>query len=574
MNTAYSFQTAYSYIRFSSRAQAAGDSLRRQVADAEAWCERNSVILDRGASFRDLGTSAWLGDHRKNPDRHALAAFLRLAEPGPSRKILPGSCLIVETLCRLTREHIQPALQLVLTILQAGIRIVQLRPSEAIYDDQSGPLQIMQMILELMRANSESETKSIRVSAAWAQKRLDAREKLKPMTPCIPPWLDIEDGKFRIVEEKAATVRRIFNLTIHGMGSLEIVRRFVLEKVPPVGRLGKWAPGTIRHWLRSRSVLGEYQPTTRGRGERKLDGEPIQGYYPAIVDEKTWALARSVVIARTVHRGKYGAYVNVFAGLLHDAVHGGSYYAMSSVTRQGQRNRYIINHEGKDGRQACTTFLFEIFESAIIKHLPEIPASELTYDSDGIEDLAVLVGQKRDAEQRLKKIEENLEECGDSQALARVARKIEARIAEIDAQIAQKRQLSASSIIEDWTDAADLSKAIAESDDPHEARLRLRSILRRTVSGIWLVVTKIPGQSDRYCAAQIFFQNSDASRIFLIWYRAACRLRPERMSESIDWTNANPEIDLRKPHEARRLLDFLLASPPFQSRRRGRRGKP
>ena len=151
----------YSYIRFSTKEQIKGDSRRRQTEATRAWCERNGARLDDGTTFQDLGKSAYLGEHRKNPDRHALAAFLKLVETG---RIPRGSCLVVESLDRLTREHIQAALLLILGLLQAGIRIVQLSPQEMAYDDKSEAHAIMLMIVELMRGHSESKMKSDRAS--------------------------------------------------------------------------------------------------------------------------------------------------------------------------------------------------------------------------------------------------------------------------------------------------------------------------------------------------------------------------------------------------------------------------
>ena len=95
---------AYSYIRFSTDEQRRGDSLRRQTEAALAWCQRNCVTLDTSLTLHDLGTSAYTGSHRKNPDRNALAAFLRLVEQG---KVLRGSYLIVESLDRLTARAYQ-----------------------------------------------------------------------------------------------------------------------------------------------------------------------------------------------------------------------------------------------------------------------------------------------------------------------------------------------------------------------------------------------------------------------------------------------------------------------------------
>src|SRR6516164_5727831 len=93
---------AYSYVRFSHPDQAKGDSLRRQTEAAAAWCKKNGVSLDTATTFRDLGRSAYTGAHRTNPDRHALAAFLKLVESG---KVPHGSYLVLENLDRLSREE-------------------------------------------------------------------------------------------------------------------------------------------------------------------------------------------------------------------------------------------------------------------------------------------------------------------------------------------------------------------------------------------------------------------------------------------------------------------------------------
>src|SRR5262245_40837291 len=89
---------AFSYIRFSHPDQAKGDSLRRQTEAARDWCGRNGLCLDETTTLRDLGRSAYTGKHRSNPDRHALAAFLKLIEQG---KVPRGSFLIIENLDRL-----------------------------------------------------------------------------------------------------------------------------------------------------------------------------------------------------------------------------------------------------------------------------------------------------------------------------------------------------------------------------------------------------------------------------------------------------------------------------------------
>src|SRR3954453_3798890 len=123
---------AYSYVRFSSPEQAKGDSLRRQTELRDGWLTRNAVRLDASLTLEDKGVSGFTGEHRGNPDRHALAAFVDLVKKG---RITRGSYLIVESLDRLSREDILPALTLILDLIQSGIRIVQLLPVEMIYDE-------------------------------------------------------------------------------------------------------------------------------------------------------------------------------------------------------------------------------------------------------------------------------------------------------------------------------------------------------------------------------------------------------------------------------------------------------
>src|ERR1700712_3173013 len=111
---------AYSYLRFSTPEQAAGDSRRRQIAMAEKYAAAHHLKLDRHLSFRDLGVSAFRG---KNAKEGALRAFLEAIE----HNLVPwGSFLLIESLDRLSRDRILSAQALFLQIIQAGVTIVTL----------------------------------------------------------------------------------------------------------------------------------------------------------------------------------------------------------------------------------------------------------------------------------------------------------------------------------------------------------------------------------------------------------------------------------------------------------------
>lgn len=55
----------YSYVRFSSDKQAAGDSYRRQMAAAKAFCAESDFELvdSKDYLFFDRGRSAYKGQH-------------------------------------------------------------------------------------------------------------------------------------------------------------------------------------------------------------------------------------------------------------------------------------------------------------------------------------------------------------------------------------------------------------------------------------------------------------------------------------------------------------------------------
>ena len=299
---------AFSYTRFSSLAQAGGDSVRRQTAAAKAWCETHGVELVE--DFADLGVSAFRG---KNATDGALAVFMRLAEGG---KIPRGSLLLVESLDRISRAEITTAVSLVLRIIDAGVKVVTLADG-AIYDGASvnaEPTKLIVSITILMRAHEESLTKSKRSRAAWGAKRANAAEK--PVTARGPFWLELVGGKWRVIESKAAIVRRVFAEVGDGKSLSGIVRRLNDEKIPTLRKGRAWSVQTVRRVIKSRSAIGEFQPHEMHEGARAPIGAPIGDYYPAIVAPSVFAKAQLVARGHSRQKGGGGSAMrNAFRGL-------------------------------------------------------------------------------------------------------------------------------------------------------------------------------------------------------------------------------------------------------------------
>jgi Recombinase len=142
----------------------------------------------------------------------------------------------------------------------------------------------------------------------------------KKLSAC-PSWLDLSEDRrsFVFVPQKADTVRKIFELCVSGLGSYSIAKLLERQKIPAFGPSGKWDSTTIDNILKSRAVLGEYQPKSYAGGSKKgiPIGDPVPNYYPSVVDRVLFAEAQQ---ARRRHlvtgRGRKGnELANLFTGL-------------------------------------------------------------------------------------------------------------------------------------------------------------------------------------------------------------------------------------------------------------------
>ncbi len=91
---------AYSYVRFSTPAQAAGASLQRQAERAAKYAQEHGLQLDTELNMQDLGVSAF---RSKNARTGALGGFLEAVQKGYVER---GSYLLIENMDRLSRADI------------------------------------------------------------------------------------------------------------------------------------------------------------------------------------------------------------------------------------------------------------------------------------------------------------------------------------------------------------------------------------------------------------------------------------------------------------------------------------
>jgi DNA invertase Pin-like site-specific DNA recombinase len=487
---------AYSYLRFSSPAQAEGDSVRRQTALRDAWLKRHpQVRLDTSLRLKDEGVSGYGDEHRTNP-KHALAQFLALVERD---RIPVGSYLIVENLDRLTRENPIVSIPAVLNLIAAGIRIVQLAPVEIVYDTNMEQHQLMNMLWELARGHGESKRKSGLCGEAWQEKKEQARKDKTPYGRMCPAWLELVDGAYRVKADAAKTVRAIFEWSAAGLGTFATLERLNREYTPAIGRTGRWERSYLKKLLKNRAVLGEYQPHKGSRGPgRQAEGEPIAGYYPRIIDEELFYRAQQASKARTKCSGRpASASNNPFSGLLYDALDGSKLHACST---NGPKYRYLVSSaavQKVEGAQ-WRTFPLAPFTAALLSELQELQASALFADP-GAERLTVLNGRLEEVDKRLAVALSKFEADPESPTWAAKVDQYDKEKRALVAELAEALRQATHPLSASWVEAVELMA----SNDPQ----RLRAALLETIDSIWCVFTS--RGAVRLARVQVWFKGRD-----------------------------------------------------------------
>ncbi|PTP81156.1 recombinase family protein [Vibrio splendidus] len=234
---------AYLYIRFSSKQQEQGDSVRRQEKAAHEWCKVNEVELS-DMTFEDLGVSAF----KEGGKRPALADLIEAIEMG---KISRGSYVLVENDDRLSRLGWYATQQMIRhMVIDLGVKLVVLS-SSTVYDT-SNIEDIAQNILLMFnadRAYKESLRKSDMIRAARQKRRDD-----ETLTGKLPFWLDRVDGDIRL-NKRADVVRLIVELKKSGKSNQATARFLNDQKIPSASGV-QWNASAVRVVFSNHAIYG------------------------------------------------------------------------------------------------------------------------------------------------------------------------------------------------------------------------------------------------------------------------------------------------------------------------------
>jgi DNA invertase Pin-like site-specific DNA recombinase len=549
---------AVSYSRFSDPKQAQGDSQDRQDEMFRHFCQAHN-LTPCSEVFADKGKSGYHDEHRKNG---RLGQLLAAAKDG---RFEPGTVIVVEAWDRLGRLRPDKQTALVADLLKTGVSIGVCRLNDIFDEDDFGSMKWAGLSTFIMLAHQESKQKADRVSSSWRKRRDRARKaraegKTAPVTGRTPAWLELVNGVFRPLPGPVAAVKRVFALAAEGYGRTRLIAALEAEGVPPFGNTGRWTRSYVNRILLDRRVCGEYQPR---KTDDTPDGPPIADYYPRVVGEDEWLLARA---GQEQRRGKdklgralvrpERKRVNLFRGMLTDARSGGGFYLAEKVDG-GKRRLVLRNFAGHSGHGANLTFPYLVFEAAVLRLLAEVdPADVLPKKDKGAGRADVLRERLKAVRADMAGLQADLK-AGYSKALAAVLRDKEAEEEDAGKELQEELAKAVRPAERAWRDLPTLAETVAGEGDP--ARLRLRPVLRRLVEDARVLIVR--RGSWQLCVVQ-FFLDGGGRRDYLIAYQAAGYNRPGGWSVGSlpPRLTAKLALDLRRGDHVADLAEALTAA--------------
>lgn len=248
---------AISYIRFSSGKQAYGSSQERQQQMIGSWLERHPDFTLSAIKYKDLGRSAWKGDHLE----HGFGQLLKAIDEGVIR---PGDAILIEAMDRAGRLKPMDMLPLIAKIVDAGVTIHTLADHMSYDTHNVNKEQLWMLVAKIQQAYEYSQELSRRLKASYVARRQKAKDGLG-VNRRVPVWLT----KDRQIDSQIAPyIVQAFEDYASGLGERRILRK-IRGKHPAFTNLNG---STIKRWFVNKTAIGYWND--------------IPDVYPAVVDKE------------------------------------------------------------------------------------------------------------------------------------------------------------------------------------------------------------------------------------------------------------------------------------------------
>ena len=258
----------------------------------------------------------------------------------------------------------------------------------------------MYSLLVMSRAHEESLMKSKRVSAAWENKRKQARDGTHKLTKTCPSWLKLRDDEFNPIPERVELVKRMYKMAQNGSGYVTIAKTLNLENQPTFDAFGKtsngWHQAYVVRILKNPSVYGQFTPHLRVDGKR-VPQEPIENYYPSIISQDDFFAVQAAISSRRGKGGQVGRKVNILANILKCGQCGGSAIRINKSGKQASVDKHykwvaIVCDSGRRGVTECGWHPWKMdeLEQAVLNELKELDINLILDNKANDQSLAIL----------------------------------------------------------------------------------------------------------------------------------------------------------------------------------------
>lgn len=251
--------SAIPYIRFSSKKQAKGSSLKRQESMITDWLLRHPDYTLSTLRFEDLGRSGYSGDHLE----YGFGKLLAAIEAGAIKR---DDSVVIEAMDRAGRLPPLEMVSLISRILSAGVSIVTLDDQMTYTQESANGQHLFLLVAKMQQANQYSEALSRRIKGSYADRRTKAAAGLA-VKRSTPIWLD---KKGQLIESLAPFIAQAFSDYADGLGERRIYDR-IHNKHPLLEKLN---PSTIKRWLTNTTAIGYW-------------GD-IPNVHPAVISPELW----------------------------------------------------------------------------------------------------------------------------------------------------------------------------------------------------------------------------------------------------------------------------------------------
>lgn len=290
----------YSYIRWSSDRQEDGSSEERQTEAIQRFCRHYGYTIKE--EIADHGVSSLRG---KNYHQGKLGEFVQRARNG---EIPNGSVLLFENQDRMSRMRLGAATNLFMDILKTGISI-GIADTLKIYSFDNLQLgDFIQVLVEIERANKESERKRDFGVGVW-KKNLEKQSAGKPVTSKCPSWLKVVNDEFVVIDDQLNIIKSLFEETL--IQGVAAACKTVNEKFNISMKLYQ-----AQYLLKNRKLIGEHTRRITNEEGKKVDGETILAY-PPVIDIVLFNEVQEKIAGRKFYSGRYEkSHLNFLSGLV------------------------------------------------------------------------------------------------------------------------------------------------------------------------------------------------------------------------------------------------------------------